>query len=61
MTHFDEAYKRYEDEDGELYFCPVGGAFGDNDGSQQDVEDCIDAATVGRYAGHLHVIDEDAS
>jgi hypothetical protein len=57
MSANDQLYGKYEDENGEPYFCPINLVADDHIVSEWELEDCVEASTAGRYAGNLNVID----
>ena len=51
-------YIRRKDENGEDYLCPVDAASAGQDDGQPDLDECVDAATAGRYASNHKVIEQ---
>jgi hypothetical protein len=55
--HTDDRYFRTRDENGEEVLCPVDGVSDRKTVTQEEMEECVDAATAGRYAGRIEVED----
>jgi hypothetical protein len=60
MGEFDgeELYVRVKDGSGEEYVCPLKALKNPKDLSAEELENCVDSATAGRYAGNIRVRDE---
>ena len=56
MNAKSETYRRHRDETGEEYYCPIG-AIAENGTASERLDDCVEAATVGRYPGNIVVVD----
>lgn len=57
MNEKKDIYTVHVDESGEKFFCPAF-ARGNSDGLRADALDvCVEASTVGRYAGNLNIDD----
>lgn len=54
----DNLYVRVKDMAGNEFVCPIGALRNPKDVSDQELENCVDDATVGRYAGNIKIIDE---
>ena len=57
MIKNNEIYVKYADENGEEYYCPIGGINDDPAASESYLDDCVEASTVGRYSGNLDIVD----
>lgn len=57
MSANDEIFKKYEDETGEAYYCPVTAVADDRVVSEWELDNCVEASTAGRYSGHLNIIE----
>ena len=57
MRSKDEIYRKFEDETGEEYYCPIAEVSDSRIVSEWELDHCIEASTVGRYSGHLNVVD----
>ena len=51
----DNRYVRVKDMAGNTFVCPIGALKNAEDVSDEELEDCVDDATVGRYAGNIHI------
>lgn len=54
----NELYIKYADERGQQYYCPIGVIQDDHVEPGRDLNDCVEASTVGRYSGNLTVMDQ---
>ena len=61
MNAKDDIFQKYEDESGEMYYCPISAVADDRIVSEWELEDCVPASTAGRYSGHLNVVDRSTS
>jgi hypothetical protein len=59
MTSRDSIYRKFEDETGEEIYCPIDTKSEKRVVKTKDIDDCVEATTVGRYSGHLNVIETD--
>jgi hypothetical protein len=57
MDANNQLYGKYNDENGEAYFCPVNQVADEHIVSEWELEDCVEVSTAGRYSGNLNVID----
>ena len=58
MSHENkDRYFRTRDENGEEILCPVESVSNPKAVSEKEMEECVDAATAGRYAGTITVED----
>ncbi len=57
MQTQSELYKKYKDETGEEYYCPVAVIRDDQTVSEGKLDNCVEASTAGRYSGNLNVVD----
>ena len=55
MTFKSEIYDKFEDENGEEYFCPINAVADNRIVSEWEVEDCVEVSTAGRYSGNLNI------
>lgn len=51
----DEIFGKFEDETGEKFYCPVDAIADQRVVSEWEIEDCVEASTVGRYSGNINV------
>ena len=57
MKNSFDSYGVYEDDAGESYFCPLDLLDQNRTVSGNDLDNCVEASTVGRYSGNLNVVD----
>jgi hypothetical protein len=57
MGDFDrgELFVRVKDRSGEEFVCPLKALKNPKDLSPEELDQCVDSATVGRYAGDIKV------
>lgn len=53
----DEIFGIYEDETGEIYYCPIDEVADNHIVSEWEVDNCVEASTAGRYSGNLNLAD----
>lgn len=51
-------YVRVRDEAGHLFLCPLDALKDPKDATEEELENCVDSAVVGRYAGGIEVVDK---
>ncbi len=52
-----ELYVRVRDGSGEEFVCPLKALRNPKDLGPEELENCVDSATVGRYAGDIKITD----
>jgi hypothetical protein len=57
MKTSSNTYNSYVNEDGEIYFCPLSALKERRGVPANGLDECVEASTVGRYAGNLDVSD----
>ena len=57
MNNTSEIYRKFKDDNGEEIYCPIGADNENRHASGGDMDDCVEATTVGRYSGNLTVIE----
>jgi len=55
MAEKKNVYVRVKDQAGNEFLCPLDALKGVEDATEQELEDCVDDGTVGRYAGDIQV------
>ena len=57
MDNFDrgELFVRVKDRSGEEFVCPLKALRNPKELSPEELDQCVDSATVGRYAGDINV------
>lgn len=48
-------YVRVKDGAGNLFLCPIDALKNPNEATEEELENCVDDAVVGRYAGEIKV------
>ncbi|MGD9057230.1 MAG: hypothetical protein PVG40_07585 [Desulfobacterales bacterium] len=61
MNTTDEIFDKYEDESGEVYYCPVNAIADNHTVSEWELDNCVEMSTAGRYSGHLKIVDQSTS
>ena len=57
MKTTDDIFGKFEDDTGETFYCPVKEVSDNNIVSEWEIDNCVEASTVGRYSGNLNVAD----
>jgi hypothetical protein len=57
MKNKDEMFGKYEDENGEFYYCPITDVTDNQIVSEWEMDNCVEASTASRYSGNLNVAD----
>jgi len=52
-----DVYVKVKDLAGNEFVCPIGALKNLKDLPEQDIENCVDDATVGRYAGNIKIVE----
>ena len=60
MNTKEEIFGVYEDETGEIYYCPINDVADNHIVSEWEVGNCVEASTAGRYSGNLTLADRPA-
>jgi hypothetical protein len=53
----DQVYVRVKDRAGNEFVCPLDALKGLKEVSEEILDNCVDDATVGRYAGNIQIKD----
>jgi hypothetical protein len=58
MDEFDrkEVFVRVRDANGEEFVCPLKALRNPKDLSPEELDNCVDSATVNRYAGDIEIV-----
>jgi hypothetical protein len=54
----DNLYVRVKDGAGNEFLCPIDALKDPKKATEEEIKNCVDDATVGRYAGDIEVVDE---
>ena len=57
MKDKNEIYGKFEDETGEIYYCPINEVSDNHVVSEWEIDNCVEASTAGRYSGNLNLAD----
>jgi hypothetical protein len=57
MENKDEKFGKFEDETGEIYYCPINEVTDNRIVSEWEIDNCVEASTAGRYSGNLSLAD----
>ena len=52
-----ELWVRVEDKAGNAFICPLNALKDQKSATEEELENCVDDAVTGRYAGNIEVID----
>lgn len=55
MTKKKQVYVRVKDGSGNAFLCPIDALKEPKDATEEELENCVDDAVVGRYAGEVDV------
>ena len=50
-------YVRVQDSAGNAFACPLDMLRDPEDLTEEELEECVDVATIGRYAGNIDIVD----
>jgi hypothetical protein len=53
----NEKYVRVKDYAGNEFLCPIDALKNPKDVSEEEMENCVDDATVGRYSGNIDIVE----
>jgi hypothetical protein len=56
MENIKNLYIRVKDETGNDYVCPIDSLTDPEKVTQEELENCVDEGTVGRYAGNIEIL-----
>lgn len=54
-----DVYVRVKDEKGNEFVCPLEALKNVHEATEEELDNCVDDGTVGRYAGNIDVVDPD--
>ena len=54
-TKNEETWVRVKDYEGNDFICPISALKERSQATEEELENCVDSATVGRYAGNINV------
>ena len=56
-TKRKEVWVRVKDHEGSDFICPLSALKDPGQATDEELENCVDSATVGRYAGNINIAD----
>ncbi|MGB2688929.1 MAG: hypothetical protein WBC36_08080 [Desulfobacterales bacterium] len=56
MTNKKSLYIRVKDQTGNDFICPIDSLIDTDKATEEELENCVDDGTVGRYAGNIEVV-----
>ena len=59
MNYRNEIYDKFEDENGEEYFCSMDVVADNRIVSEWEIESCVEVSTAERYSGNLNIAGRD--
>ena len=58
MTKKQSLYVRVKDQTGNDFICPIESLIDPERATEEELEYCVDDATVGRYAGNIDIVEQ---
>ena len=58
MNSRNEIIGKFEDENGEAYYCPISAVADNTIVSEWELDNCVEATTAEWYAGNLNVVEQ---
>jgi len=55
MAEKKDVFVRVKDQAGNEFLCPLGVLKGVKEATEEELENCVDDGTVGRYAGDIEI------
>ena len=49
-------YVRVKDQIGNDFICPIDSLMGPEKATEEELQNCVDDGTVGRYAGNIKIV-----
>lgn len=59
MAKEKSVYVRVKDQSGNEFICPVESLIDAKQATEEELDNCVDDGTVGRYAGNIEIRDQD--
>ena len=59
MDDKKDVYVRVKDEKGNEFVCPLEALKNVREATEEELDNCVDDGTVGRYASNIDVVDPD--
>lgn len=58
MANEESLYVRVKDQAGNDFICPIESLIDTKKATEEELKNCVDDATVGRYAGNVEVVEQ---
>lgn len=58
MAKKESLYVRVKDQFGNDFICPIKSLIDPKKATEEELENCVDDATVGRYAGNIEIVEQ---
>lgn len=59
MANKESLYVRVKDQAGNDFICPIKSLIDPKKATEEELENCVDDATVGRYAGNIEIAEQE--
>ncbi len=56
MEKNNDLYVRVKDQTGNDFICPIESLIDPEKATEEELENCVDDAVVGRYAGNIEIV-----
>ena len=56
MANRESLYVRVKDQAGNDFICPIESLIDPEKATEDELENCVDDAVVGRYAGNIEIV-----
>ena len=58
MENEKSLYVRVKDQTGNDFICPIESLINPEEATEEELENCVDDAVVGRYAGNIEIAEQ---
>ena len=58
MANEKSLYVRVKDQTGNDFICPIESLINPEEATEEELENCVDDAVVGRYAGNIEIAEQ---
>ncbi len=58
MAKKESLYVKVKDQAGNDFICPITSLIDPKKATEEELENCVDDATVGRYSGNIDIVDQ---
>lgn len=56
MKKTTSLYARVKDKTGNVFICPIDSLINPEKATEEELENCVEDAVVGRYAGNIEIV-----